>query len=138
MLKEKQSQIDIARKLGISQSQVSKVCKNRDEIMKQLNWNDNPERKRQRTGKAADVESALTVWFSNSRGRDVPLSGPVLQEKAHDLAKKLNKPDFKATTGWLCQWKARTGVVYKRMHGEKRMLTSQLLIDGLQTSFLTC
>lgn len=120
MLKAKQSQTDIAKKIGISQSQVSRVCKSQDEIMKKWKSNDNPERKRQRTGKAADVESALAVWFSNSRGRDVPLSGPVLQEKAQELAKKLNKPNFKATTGWFCRWKTRNGVVYKRLHGEKK------------------
>jgi IS30 family transposase len=98
MLKKKNSQMDIAKKLGISQSQVSRVCKSQNEIMKQWKCNENPDRKRQRTGKAADVETALSVWFSNSRGRDVPLSGPVLQEKAQELAKKLNKPEFKANT----------------------------------------
>lgn len=120
MLKEKQSQTDIAKKLGISQSQVSRVYKGQDEIMKQWKCNENPERKRQRTRKAADVESALTIWFSNSRGHDVPLSGPVLQEKAQELAQKLNKPDFRATNGWFCRWKSCTGVVYKRIHGEKK------------------
>ena len=35
MLKEKQSQTEIARKLGISQSQVSRLAKNQDEILKQ-------------------------------------------------------------------------------------------------------
>lgn len=62
----------------------------------------------------------MTIWFSNSHGRDVPLSGSVLQEKAQELAQKLNKPDFRATNGWFCQWKSHTGAVYKHIRGEKK------------------
>jgi len=40
--------------------------------------NNNPDRKRQRTGKDADVETALKTWFTSSRVCDVPLSGRVL------------------------------------------------------------
>lgn len=68
-------QTEIARKLGVSQSQVSRLAKNQDEILEQWQRNDIPEREGQRVLKTADVESALTVWFTNSRGRDVPLSG---------------------------------------------------------------
>ena len=114
------SQTDIAKKLDISQSQVSRIAKNKDDILKKWQLNDNPDRKRQRNGKDSDVEAALKTWFTSSRGRDVPLSGPVLQEKAKDLAARLNKPDFKATTGWFCRWKERNAIVYKRMHGEKK------------------
>ena len=111
---------EIAAKFGISQSQVSRIAKNQQEILNKWHTNDNPNRKRQRTGKDADVETALKMWFTSSRGRDVPLSGPVLQEKAKDLAKTLNKPDFKPTSGWFCRWKERNAIVYKRVHGEKK------------------
>ena len=117
---DKMSQTEIVKKLEISQSQVSRIAKNKDEILKKWQMNDNPDRKRARTGKDSDVEAALKTWFTSSRGRDVPLSGPVLQEKAKDLAAKLNKPDFKPTTGWFCRWKERNAIVYKQIHGEKK------------------
>jgi len=76
MLNDKMSQTEIAAKFGISQSQVSRIAKNQQEILNKWHTNDNPNRKRQRTGKDADVETALKMGFTSSRGRDVPLSGP--------------------------------------------------------------
>ena len=35
------------------------------------------------------------------------LSGPILREKAEDLAKKLGQTNFVATEAWLSRWKAR-------------------------------
>jgi len=35
------------------------------------------------------------------------LSGPLLQQKAKDLATRLDKPDFKPTTSWFRRWKER-------------------------------
>ena len=47
------------------------------------------------------------------------LSGPILKEKAEDLAKNLEHTNFVATEGWLSCWKARHQIRYKRAHGEK-------------------
>jgi hypothetical protein len=82
--------------------------------------NSNPDRKRQRSGKASNVEAALTTWFIDARTRDIPISGPILEEKAKDLAQALQQPDFNATSGWLSRWKTRNNIVYKRLHGEKK------------------
>ena len=47
------------------------------------------------------------------------MSGPILKEKAENLAKKLGHTNFVATEGWLSRWKSRHQIVYKRAHGEK-------------------
>ena len=80
------SQTEIAKKLGCSQGQVSNISKKRDEIRAEFEKNANPDRKRQRSGKASDVEGALSQWFIDAWARDIPLSGPILTEKAADLA----------------------------------------------------
>ena len=53
------------------------------------------------------------------------LSGPMLKEKAEDLAKKLGNPSFVATEGWLSRWKAQHQIRYKRAHGEKGSADTQ-------------
>lgn len=120
LLDQKMPQTQIAKKMGCSQGQVSRISTNRASIMEEYESNSNPERKRHRSGKAADVEDALSTWFTHARSRDIPLSGPVLEEKASDLAKKLDKPDFKPSSGWLSRWKERNNIVFKRQHGEKK------------------
>ena len=53
--------------------------------------------KRRRTGKNAEVESALKLWFTNVRDR---VNGPLMRRKAEDLAKQMKKTNFVATDGW--------------------------------------
>jgi hypothetical protein len=38
---------------------------------------------------------------------------------SEELAKKLGYNNFKATDGWLSQWKCRFGIRFKKTHGEK-------------------
>ncbi len=45
-------------------------------------------RKRHRSGKDEDVETALITWMKTAREKNAPLSGPLLREKAEELAKK--------------------------------------------------
>ncbi|XP_041347231.1 tigger transposable element-derived protein 4-like [Gigantopelta aegis] len=120
LLIKKTPQAEVAKKLGCSQPQVSRISNMRDEICAQYLSNANPERKRQRTGKAANVEKALSEWFSVARQKDIPISGPILAAKAKDLAEKMNIDDFNPTSGWLSRWKERNTIVYKKLHGEKK------------------
>ena len=72
-----------------------------------------------RKGKAPEVDAGLNDWFSNVTSKGQKLSGPILKEKAEDLAKKLRHTNFVATEGWLSRWKAWYQIRYKRAHGEK-------------------
>ena len=59
-------------------------------------------------------------WFQEATSHNLPISGPILEEKAKKLATALEKPDFRVTNGWMWRWKARNGIVYKRYHGESQ------------------
>ena len=72
-----------------------------------------------RKGKAPEVDTALNQWFDTVTSKGQKLSGPILKEKAEDLAKKLGHTNFVATEGWLSRWKARHQIRYKQAHGEK-------------------
>ena len=73
--------------------------------------------KRLRKGKAPEVDTALNQWFVTVTSKGQKLSGPILKEKAENLAKKLGHTNFVATEGWLSRWKARHQIRYKRAHG---------------------
>ena len=82
--------------------------------------NPNAERKRRRVGKSEDVEVALLKWFTDARERNVNITTAVLEEKANQLGKELGLENFKSTNGWLCRWKTRNNIKYKKIHGEKQ------------------
>ena len=62
-------------------------------------------RNKLRTGACDDVDQAVCKWFNSKRSQQIPIDGPMLKEKAIDFAKARNKPDFKASDGWLTNWK---------------------------------
>ena len=72
-----------------------------------------------RKGKAPKADIALNQWFGTVTSKGRKLSGPLLKEKAEDLAKKLGHTNFVATEDWLSRWKARYQIRYKGAHGEK-------------------
>uniref|UniRef100_H3A2M1 HTH CENPB-type domain-containing protein n=1 Tax=Latimeria chalumnae TaxID=7897 RepID=H3A2M1_LATCH len=116
----KVSQREIAKQFGVSQPQICRIIKNKDEIMDEWHQNANPERKRKREGKDTLVETALLRWFENARAADIPINGLLLQLKAKKLAEALGKPDFDPNSGWLSRFKVRHNIAFKKAHGEKK------------------
>ena len=100
---EKVSQTHLAQKFGCSQSAISKILCQKDEIRQDAAENKVKDRKRKRGGKADDVEKALYTWFTDARSRDAPITTAILEEKARQFATALDKPNFHVTTGWLCR-----------------------------------
>ncbi|XP_042295721.1 jerky protein homolog-like [Sceloporus undulatus] len=67
------------------------------------------------------VSEALYVWFLQFRDKGVPISGPILQQKALHFRKEFDEgePGFTASVGWLDRWKKRYGVRQLCICGEK-------------------
>jgi len=105
---------------GVHPSQISRILKQKEQLLQDWQNNSNLDRKRKRTGKAEDVEEALLRWFAQARSRQLPISGPLLTEKATQLAEGLGIQDFKATDSWLQRWKERNNIKFKKQHGEKQ------------------
>ena len=100
--------------------------------------NPNGERKWRGIGKAETVEFGLLTWFKDARSRGATITSAILEEKVTQLAKKLDIPDFQATSGWLSRRKARNGIKYKNVMGKNRMPTQQLLTHGRLQFYQTC
>lgn len=103
----------IASMFRVSQSQVSRIMKNKEAIMTQWNRFATPDRKRCRLGKAGALEQKLVDWYKEAKKEDLPISGPILMEKAKSIGSEMGI-DFKPSAGWLGRWKDRNGVTLKR------------------------
>jgi len=98
-LEKKTSQSAVAKKFGISQSQVSRIFKSKYKILA-AHHNVNPSRKRTRKSTHEDVEDALLQWFKQAKSRVLLISGPMLREKAKDSG-KLMDVDFDPSQSWV-------------------------------------
>ena len=95
----KMGQREAAAKLQIPQPFLCKILKNRTSLKMGIKENQNLLCKR-RTGKNAEIESALKLWFTDVREDDAQVNGPLMCQKAEDLAKQMKKTNFVATNGW--------------------------------------
>jgi len=77
-------------------------------------------RQRLKEGKFNDIEIILVKWFHQARASSIPCDGPVLKEKALQIAKQLNVQQFTASNGWLDRFKVRHGVIYWQINGEAK------------------
>lgn len=62
---------------------------------------------RVRTAVYEDVEAAVYKWFVDVRLRNLPVSGPMIEQKAKDMAFLLGREDFQGGSGWLQRFKER-------------------------------
>jgi hypothetical protein len=111
--------LDLSLKYGIGKVTVCDILKLKDEYRRQFEENIGSKRIRHvSTGKFSDLNELLFRWFKGACGKNIPLSGPVLQEKALDFAKDLNLDEFKASNGWLESWRSRYGIGFFKVCGE--------------------
>ncbi|GBN80186.1 Tigger transposable element-derived protein 4 [Araneus ventricosus] len=101
----------------------------RQTISDEVKKNSNLLRKCKREGKLEEIETALLEWFKIARERKIPISRPILFQKAQDFTNLFGYSDFKATDGWLARWKDRSNIVYRKLHGEKQVADSAAAED---------
>ncbi|XP_071489481.1 tigger transposable element-derived protein 4-like [Diadema antillarum] len=112
------NQARVARNFGVSTSTVSRLMLSKDHILQYCEQG-NKDRKRRRQGKYCDIEKALFVWAKEKIGQGVRLSTPLLKEKAIEIGSSQGR-EFKPSEGWMCRWKIRHNISFKKGRGEKQ------------------
>ena len=124
---KKQSKTAIAHEFQVAKSTVSSILKNKRKTLEAFESSTfRPDRKRLRTAAHTDVEEALLLWFKQARSQGVPVSGPILQLKARELAAALGRRGFRCSTGWLERFKTRHGIAFRQMSGEATSVTNDI------------
>uniref|UniRef100_H3A1R5 HTH CENPB-type domain-containing protein n=1 Tax=Latimeria chalumnae TaxID=7897 RepID=H3A1R5_LATCH len=76
-----------------------------------------------------DVDLLIWEWFQRARSLNMLVSGTMIQEKVLEFAKQLNKPDFKASNGWLGRFKGRHNIAFSAVSGEKGYVDGDVVED---------
>jgi transcriptional regulator with XRE-family HTH domain len=111
----------LADKYSISKSSVANILTRRDEYQQDYLNNANKGVKRKlKNDTSKHIDEVLFEWFTAQRAKHIPISGPLLQEKARQIADELGlQPDeFKASNGWLEKFRNRHLIGYRQISGE--------------------
>uniref|UniRef100_A0A0K8VBB7 Tigger transposable element-derived protein 4 n=1 Tax=Bactrocera latifrons TaxID=174628 RepID=A0A0K8VBB7_BACLA len=74
--------------------------------------------KRLRKSQQENVDQALIQWFKSMRNKGIPVSGPMLQEKANGFAALFGILDFNCSASWISRFKVRDNIVAGKIVGE--------------------
>ena len=103
----------------IGKTQVSAILKRKAEFLGAFEENAPTDRKRLKVSNDLQAVDDLTwKWFQQARAKNLPVSGPMIQEKAKEFAEGLGKTDFKASNGWLDRFKGRHNINQATVCGE--------------------
>lgn len=120
------SKYEIARKHGIPPSTLSTYIRNRTAIENAYEAEDfGASRKRLRTAKFPELESALIIWVKEMRAQSIALSGPIIMAKAADFALRLDIEDFVASEGWFHRFRERHNLVFRTLSGEAKEVDAE-------------
>lgn len=140
-IKKGSSASSLSVQFGVPRTTISDLKKNADDIIqfatRMESLDGRPKkRKTMRSAKNEALDDALYLWFAQKRSEGIPLSGPLVSEKALVFNQKFNgDPEFKASSGWLERFKNRHGIRELNIQGEKLSAISIESIDAYKTKF---
>ncbi|XP_008182612.1 tigger transposable element-derived protein 4-like [Acyrthosiphon pisum] len=107
---------EIAKEFNIPPNTLSPIIKQKEKIMKFNCGN----MKKMRMTRYLDIDKCLLKWFTQCRDKNIPLNGTILLEKSKRICTTTRTHyNFKASSGWLTNWKKRHDVVFRTVCGEK-------------------
>ena len=127
----------ICEKFGIGRSTISDIKSNRDKLLKfNMELKEMGTKRDVKVMKLGDdplLDKAVYVWFRQKRMEGVPISGPLLCEKAVVLYKTLHKDakasNFIASEGWKWRFCKRHGIRQLSFQGEKLSADSDAAVE---------
>ena len=131
------SKKEVARKHDVPLSTLSTWFKNKEKIINAVTQGKGRKTKNVKGGRNDELDQAVYKYFLNLRSQNIPVSGPILKEKAMAYARQLNISDFKGSDEWLDRWKARHNITFKTVAGEAKSCMPEMTASWEQTTLPT-
>lgn len=116
--KNGKSERKLAEQFHCGKTQINTILKNQDAIKKDYEENCSRGLKRKRNENFPEINNMVLEWFKCARSKQIPISGPMLKEKALEIAQSLRIEDFRASNGWLERFKVRHNINFRKVCGE--------------------
>lgn len=119
----------VAQKFNVSHVSVRNWVQNEDVHVEHVKKNKNVNLKRvsRLTGDNAELDLRVFNWFAAARSHNLPISGPILQQTALQVAQGLGMIEFKASSGWLNSFCKRNCIAFKVLSGESASMNHEVV-----------
>ena len=113
---------ELGEKFQCGKTQIATILKNQESILSAYESNASGSKvhatMKFRSSKFMDVNKAVYEWYLLACSKNIFPQGPVLIEKAKEIAERLGISDFKGSRGWLDKWKLRYNIKQVKVCGE--------------------
>jgi len=129
------SQRKLAEKYKISLGSVSNILKRKEEYLNDYETNQNQNVKRKfKNEYGQQLDDQVYEWFVQQRSKGIPISGPILQQKAVEISESFGEcsGSFKGSNGWLEKFRQRHNISYNSICGESSSVDVVSVQDWIQ------
>lgn len=128
----------LTKDFKVSRHQITNIIARKDEITKKWEKGERNS-KRYTTMKCRydDVNKKVLEWFSKTRCKNMPVTGPMMQQKALTIARDLGHNNFTASSGWLESFNKRNNIRFSAVK-EKRNDVTQITEADCQSPLVPC
>ena len=113
---------ELGDKFQCGKTQIATILKNQESLLSAYESNASGSKvhatMKFRSSKFMDVNKAVYEWYLLACSKNIFPGGPVLIEKAKEIAEQLGISDFKGSRGWLDKWKLRYNIKQVKVCGE--------------------
>ena len=120
----------LADKYKISKSSAANILRRSEEFVADYSSNCNKGVKRKlKDENGQTIDELVFEWFTQQRDKQIPISGPMLQEKARQIAEQLGytSETFKASNGWLKKFRNRHAISFRTINGESASVNNSTI-----------
>lgn len=121
--------MEISEHYKVPQSTVSTIIRKKDKWLKKHEAHENPQSKRNKPLMDERLEECLIVFVRQARAMKIPISGPIVREKARQFASSIGLQNFKASNGWLIKFMKRHNISFKKLCGESASVDTTVTDD---------
>ena len=103
---------------------ISNIVKRKIEYLECYEKNENSTKKRNLQDESSHshkLDQQVYEWFVTQRSKNIPISGPLLQERARQISSELSGEiagTCKGSNGWLQKFRTRHGIKHRAICGE--------------------
>ena len=120
----------LGERFGIGKTTVSDILKRKLVYKEEYERNSSGAKYRVvSTSKYGDLNELVWKWFCQARTKNIPISGPIVQEKAMQFAEELQLSDFKGSNGWLDKWKGHYNIKSFKVSGESASVDVEVVAN---------
>jgi len=138
----------IAEDMKVGKTQIQRILQNKEALLKEAEAGVPLAKKRnmRKTGNE-EVNELVWDWFKTCRSKRIPMSGPLVCEKAKVFAERLGVTTFAASNGWLQSFRNRHQIKFSSLSGEsadvnpvvaQRLCSGRCLQHGRKWLLLPC